>query len=76
MHNHNCSENKYSVMRFKVSINKSSHSPLYYDYQYDLASLLYKWLAIANETFANEMHNHRDLNFLMLKCIGIYRNSM
>ncbi|WP_292388431.1 CRISPR-associated endoribonuclease Cas6 [Methanosarcina sp. UBA5] len=46
-------------MRFKVNIRKISPDPLHYDYQYGLASVLYKRLAIANETFANELHSHK-----------------
>ena len=46
-------------MRFKVIIRKMSPGPLHYDYQYGLASVLYKRLAIANKTFANEMHSHQ-----------------
>jgi CRISPR-associated endoribonuclease Cas6 len=46
-------------MRFKVSIRKISPNPLYYDYQYGLASVLYKYFSIANENFANNMHSHR-----------------
>ncbi|MGB9131155.1 MAG: CRISPR-associated endoribonuclease Cas6, partial [Methanosarcina sp.] len=46
-------------MRFKVNVRKISPNPLHYDYQYGLASILYKRLALANETFANEIHDHQ-----------------
>ena len=58
-------------MRFKVNIRKVSPDSLHYDYQYGLASVLYKRLIIANETFANEMHNHRGFKLYTFSNLNI-----
>lgn len=50
-------------MRCKVSIQKISSFPLNYDYQYGLASMLYKRLAAANICLANETHSHQGFKF-------------
>jgi CRISPR-associated endoribonuclease Cas6 len=50
-------------MRCRISVRKTSSSPIYYDYQYGLASMLYKRLATANITLANEIHSHQGFKF-------------
>lgn len=50
-------------MRCKITIRKTSLTPLYYDYQYGLASMLYHRLANANITLANELHSHQGFKF-------------
>ncbi|WP_321429124.1 CRISPR-associated endoribonuclease Cas6 [uncultured Methanolobus sp.] len=50
-------------MRCKITIRKTSSSPLHYDYQYGLASMLYHRLTNANITLANELHSHQGFKF-------------
>lgn len=50
-------------MRCKVSVRKTSSKPIHYDYQYGLASMLYRRLASANVTLANELHSHQGFKF-------------
>lgn len=50
-------------MRCKISIRKNSTSPLFFDYQYALASLLYARLAAANIRLANAIHSHQGFKF-------------
>ncbi|WP_342304174.1 CRISPR-associated endoribonuclease Cas6 [Methanolobus sp. ZRKC5] len=50
-------------MRCKVSIQKITNVSIHYDYQYGLASMLYKRLANANITLANELHSHQGFKF-------------
>lgn len=50
-------------MRCKISVQKISSMPIYYDYQYGLASMLYARLAKANISLANQTHNHQGFKF-------------
>ena len=50
-------------MRSKINIRKISNAPLHYDYQYNLASMLYSRLAAANITLANSIHSHQGFKF-------------
>lgn len=50
-------------MRCKITIQKTSLTPIHYDYQYGLASMLYKRLASANITLAKETHSHQGFKF-------------
>ncbi|MDY0388028.1 MAG: CRISPR-associated endoribonuclease Cas6 [Methanolobus sp.] len=50
-------------MRCKISIQKTSSTSIHFDYQYGLASMLYKRLANANITLANELHSHQGFKF-------------
>lgn len=50
-------------MRCKISLHKISSNPLSYDYQYGLASMLYKRLATANIDLADQLHNDKGFKF-------------
>jgi CRISPR-associated endoribonuclease Cas6 len=50
-------------MRSKILIRKISNAPLHYDYQYNMASMLYIRLAAANIKLANEIHSHQGFKF-------------
>lgn len=50
-------------MRCKVSIKKVSSDPLHYDYQYELASMLYGKLAISNTGLADKTHSKKGFKF-------------
>lgn len=50
-------------MRCKISVRKTSSTPLHYDYQYGLASMLYARLANANISLANQIHSHQGFKF-------------
>jgi CRISPR-associated endoribonuclease Cas6 len=50
-------------VRSKISIRKLSSDPLFYDYQYGIASMLYSRLAKANITLANSIHSHHGFKF-------------
>ncbi|AKB85835.1 CRISPR-associated endoribonuclease Cas6 [Methanococcoides methylutens] len=50
-------------MRCKITIQKTTSNPIHYDYQYGLASMLYKRLAKANINLANETHSHQGFKF-------------
>ncbi|QLC50677.1 CRISPR-associated endoribonuclease Cas6 [Methanolobus zinderi] len=50
-------------MRCKITIRKTSSNPIHYDYQYGIASMLYKRLANANISLANELHSHQGFKF-------------
>ncbi len=50
-------------MRCKVTIQKISSNPIHYDYQYGLASMLYKRLAVADIELANSTHSHDGFKF-------------
>ncbi|MDW7732027.1 MAG: CRISPR-associated endoribonuclease Cas6, partial [Methanolobus sp.] len=58
-------------MRCKITIQKTSSTPIHYDYQYGLASMLYKRLANANITLANELHSHQGFKFYTFSNIVI-----
>jgi len=50
-------------MRCKISIKKISPSPLHYDYQYGLSSMLYAKLATLNIELADKTHSKRGFKF-------------
>ena len=50
-------------MRGKITILKQSNIPIDYNYQYEIASMLYKKLAHANIRLANETHSHTGFKF-------------
>ena len=50
-------------MRCKVSIKKISADPLFYDYQYGLASMLYAKLAVSNIELADKTHSKKGFKF-------------
>ena len=50
-------------MRAKIFIQKTGGKVLSFDYQYYLASMLYKKLAAANVKLANELHSRDDFKF-------------
>jgi len=50
-------------MRAKISVKKISSGALPYDYQYALASVLYRKLAVGNIRLANESHSHQNFKF-------------
>ncbi len=50
-------------MRSKITIRKLSGGPLFYDYQYGIASMLYSRLAAANISLANSIHSHQGFKF-------------
>lgn len=50
-------------MRCKVRIQKITSNPVPYDYQYGLASMLYKRLANSNIRLANNLHGHQGFKF-------------
>jgi len=50
-------------MRSKISVKKISGGVLPYDYQYALASVLYRKLAVGNIRLANESHSHQSFKF-------------
>jgi CRISPR-associated endoribonuclease Cas6 len=50
-------------MRIKVTVQKASSNPIHYDYQYGLASMLYRRLATADVELANETHSHGGFKF-------------
>ena len=50
-------------MRCKVTLRKLSSNPIHYDYQYGLASVLYKRLTTANVELADETHRNKGFKF-------------
>jgi CRISPR-associated endoribonuclease Cas6 len=50
-------------VRSKITIRKPSGGPLFYDYQYGIASMLYSRLAAANISLANSIHSHQGFKF-------------
>jgi len=53
----------FIIVRSKITIQKLSGGPLFYDYQYGIASMLYSRLAAANISLANSIHSHRGFKF-------------
>ena len=53
----------FIIVRSKITIRKLSGGPLFYDYQYGIASMLYSRLATANITLANSIHSHQGFKF-------------
>ena len=50
-------------MRSKITIRKTSPAPIDYNYQYEIASMLYKKLAESDVELANETHSHQGFKF-------------
>jgi len=53
----------FIIVRSKITIRKLSVGPLFYDYQYGIASMLYSRLAASNITLANSIHSHQGFKF-------------
>jgi len=50
-------------MRCKISVTKKSSTPLHYDYQYGISSMLYAKLADSDWQMAKDLHSHKGFKY-------------